>query len=49
VGRVKDAMIAGNVYEMFRQVEQVGNAQACLGNYYLPFVKFAGLKVATRS
>jgi len=47
-GRVKDVMIAGNVYEMFRNVEAVGNTQRDYGVDFVPFVKFAGLKVAAR-
>jgi PmbA protein len=47
-GRVKDTMIAGNVYEMFRNVAAVGNTVRDLGSYYVPFLMFPGLKVATR-
>ncbi len=47
-GRVKDTMIAGNVYDMFKAVAAVGNAGRDLGSYYVPFLMFAGLKVATR-
>jgi PmbA protein len=47
-GRVKDAMIAGNVYEMFRNVEAVGDAEHDYGTYFVPFVKFPALRVATR-
>jgi PmbA protein len=47
-GRVKDAMIAGNVYEMFRNVEAIGDTERDLGTYFMPFVKFPALKVATR-
>jgi PmbA protein len=47
-GRVKDAMIAGNVFEMFRTVEAVGDTERDLGTYFVPFVKFPALKVATR-
>jgi PmbA protein len=47
-GRVKDAMIAGNVYEMFRNVETIGDTERDLGTYFVPFVKFPALKVATR-
>ncbi|MCX6843463.1 MAG: TldD/PmbA family protein [candidate division WOR-3 bacterium] len=47
-GRVKDAMIAGNVYEMLRNVEALGDTERDLGTYFVPFVKFPGLKVATR-
>ena len=47
-GRVKDTMIAGNVYEMFKSVAAVGNTVRDLGSYYVPFLMFPGLKVATR-
>jgi PmbA protein len=47
-GRVKDTMIAGNVYEMFKNVAAVGNTFRDLGSYYVPFLMFPGLKVATR-
>ena len=47
-GRVKDTMIAGNVYEMLKNVAAVGNTVRDLGSYYVPFLMFPGLKVATR-
>jgi PmbA protein len=47
-GRVKDAMIAGNVYEMLRNVTAVGDTERDLGTYFVPFVMFSGLKVAAR-
>ncbi|MGQ9708502.1 MAG: TldD/PmbA family protein [bacterium] len=47
-GRVKDVSIAGNVYEMFQRVEAVGSTQRDLGSFFLPFIKFANLKVATK-
>ena len=47
-GRVKDTMIAGNVYDMFKNVAAVGNTVRDLGAYHVPFVMFSGLKVATR-
>jgi PmbA protein len=47
-GRVKDAMIAGNVYEMFQNVAAVGDTARDLGTFHVPFVAFPGLKVATR-
>jgi PmbA protein len=47
-GRVKDAMIAGNVYEMFGDVEAVGDSLQDFGAYFVPFVKFPALKVAVR-
>ena len=47
-GRVKDTMIAGNVYEMFKNVTAVGDTVRDLGSYYVPFLMFPGLKVATR-
>lgn len=47
-GRVKDTMIASNVYEMLRNVAAVGNTVRDLGSYHVPFLMFSGLKVATR-
>ena len=47
-GRVKDTMIGGNVYEMFRNIAAVGDTARDLGTYRVPFVMFSGLKVATR-
>jgi PmbA protein len=47
-GRVKDAMIAGNVYDMFRNVAAVGDTERDYGTYFVPFVMFRGLKVATK-
>jgi PmbA protein len=47
-GRVKDTMIAGNVYEMFANVAAVGDTVRDLGSYHVPFVMFPALKVATR-
>ncbi len=48
VGRVKDAMVGGNLYKMLEKVEVVGSTRRDLGNYLLPFIMFPGLKVATR-
>ena len=47
-GRVKDAAIAGNVYEMFTKVAAVGRTCRDLGSYHAPFVMFEGLRVAAR-
>ena len=47
-GRVKDTVIAGNVYDMFKNVAAVGNTVRDLGVYHVPFVMFSGLKVAAR-
>jgi PmbA protein len=47
-GRVKDTVIAGNVYDMFKDVAAVGDTVRDLGAYHVPFVMFSGLKVATR-
>lgn len=48
VGRVKDVGIAGNVYEIFQRVDAVGATQRDLGNYFLPFVKFSAMRLATK-
>jgi PmbA protein len=47
-GRVKDTMIAGNVYDMFKNVAAVGDTVRDLGSHAVPFLMFSGLKVATR-
>jgi len=47
-GRVKDTMIAGNVYEILRNVAAVGDAVRDLGSFHVPFLMIEGLKVATR-
>lgn len=47
-GRVKDTVVAGNVYDMFKNVAAVGDTVHDLGAYRCPFVGFSGLKVATR-
>lgn len=48
VGRVKDVGIAGNVYEIFQRVDAVGSTQRDLGDYFLPFVKFSAMRLATK-
>ncbi|MBN2464213.1 TldD/PmbA family protein [candidate division WOR-3 bacterium] len=47
-GRVKDTMIAGNVYQMLASVAAVGDTVRDLGRFHVPFLMFEGLKVATR-
>lgn len=47
-GRVKDAMIAGNIYEMLKQIDVVGNKCRDLGTYSVPFIQLGGVKVAAR-
>jgi len=48
VGRVKDAMVAGNVYEMLASVGAVGSESEDLGSFSVPFLYFPSLKVAAR-
>ncbi|MFO7676481.1 MAG: metallopeptidase TldD-related protein [bacterium] len=47
-GRVKDAMVAGNVYEMLASVDLVGAEVRDLGRQFLPWLRFPALRVATR-
>jgi PmbA protein len=47
-GRVKDIMVAGNAYEMLSTVDAVGNSQQDLGRWFLPFVRFPSLRVASK-
>ncbi len=48
VGRVKDVSIAGNVYDIFKNVAVVGKEVRDLGNAFFPFVKLSKMKVAAR-
>ncbi len=47
VGRVKDAMVAGNVYDMLASVDVVGNTEYPLGSLYAPFLRFPAVRVTT--
>lgn len=47
VGRVKGAMLAGNIWEMLKTVDRVGAVQQDLGDAFLPFLRFPALKTAT--
>ena len=44
-GWVKGVCLAGNIYEMLRSVEAVGDQQQDLGDAFLPFVVFPGLRL----
>ncbi len=48
VGRVKDCMVAGNVYEVLKQVEAVGSEQRWLGSACAPPLMVGGLKLAVQ-
>jgi len=45
-GRVKDCMVAGNVYEVLSNIEAIGSEQQWVGSAYLPSVRVGGLKLA---
>lgn len=47
-GLVKDAMIAGNVYEMLREVAAIGDAQQDCGALFAPFIALPAVKVAVK-
>jgi PmbA protein len=49
VGRVKDVMIAGNAYEMLSTVDAVGSQQQDLGRWFVPFLRFPSLRVASKA
>jgi PmbA protein len=48
VGLVKDAMIAGNVYEMLREVSAVGDTVQDYGALFTPFIALPAVKVAVK-
>ena len=43
VGRVKDTMVAGNVYQALKQIVELGNDADWNGWYYTPSVIVEGL------
>ena len=49
VGRVKDTMISGNVYQVLEKVEAIGRDARWVGNFLLtPPVYCSGLSVASK-
>ncbi len=48
VGRVKDCMVAGNVYEVLKHVEAVGSEGQWLGSTCVPPIMVGGLKLAAQ-
>jgi PmbA protein len=48
-GRVKDCMVAGNVYELLKdQVEAIGSEQQWLGSSCAPPIMIGGMKLAAQ-
>ena len=48
VGRVKDAMVAGNIYEIGRRIAGLGDTLYDFGSMQLPFLMFDDLPIATK-
>jgi len=48
VGRVKDCMVAGNVYEVLKRVEAIGSERQWLGSSLTAPVMVGGLKLAAQ-
>jgi len=48
VGRVKDCMVAGNVYEVLSRVEAIGSERQWLGSVCAPPIMIRGLKLAAQ-
>jgi len=48
VGRVKDTMVAGNVYDCFNRVYAVSRDTEALGPYILPYIAFEKLNVTAK-
>jgi len=46
IGRVKDCMIAGNIYETFNQIEAIENETHFFGKGNFPAIAFNGISVA---
>ncbi len=47
-GRVKDAAVAGNVYELLKRIAGVGNDARWTGSRYAPSLLLEGVAVARR-
>ncbi|HEX9216056.1 MAG TPA: metallopeptidase TldD-related protein, partial [Gemmatimonadales bacterium] len=47
-GRVKDAAVAGNAYELWKRVGGFGNDARWTGSRWAPSVRFEGVSVARR-
>ncbi len=47
-GRVKDCMVAGNVYELLSQIEGISREREWVGSDYLPAVCVGGIKLAAQ-
>ncbi len=47
-GRVKDAMVAGNIYEIGRRIAGLGDTLYDFGSMQLPFLMFDDLPIATK-
>ncbi len=48
VGRVKDCMVAGNVYDILKKVEAIGSEREWYGSSYTPPIMVGGLKLAAQ-
>ena len=48
VGRVKNTMIAGNVYQDFLKIIDISRETLRIQNYVLPYIVLEGVKVATK-
>jgi PmbA protein len=48
VGRVKDCMVAGNVYEVLKRVEAIGSQAQWLGSSCVPPIMVSGLKLSAQ-
>ena len=47
-GRVKDAAVAGNVYELLKSIGGLGNDGRWLGSHWAPSLLLDGVSVARR-
>ena len=46
VGRVKDCMVAGNVFDIFHRIRAIGDTQETRGSMIAPAVCFEAVSVA---
>ena len=48
VGRVKNTMVSGNVYQLLKNVAAVGSDARWLGGLYVPSLYFPDISVASK-
>ncbi|MCX8029106.1 MAG: TldD/PmbA family protein [Brevinematales bacterium] len=49
VGRIKDTMLFGNVFDIFKRIIAISKEVKAVGNYFLPYIMFDGINVSAEN